>query len=72
MADVKVGAKVEGNWGAGIATSEGEVDSIENDLVVIRWDTDSELRYAPYYQTVSLSGINKTSANGSPIGIFTA
>jgi hypothetical protein len=70
MMNIEIGTKVEGNWGAMIPMSFGEVVSIVDNKVVVAFedDEDGEMMHHTTVENIHPKGWR--SVNGSPIGVF--
>ena len=60
---IKIGTKVEFNYGAMHPVEYGVVTKIENNIATIKGDVG-------FVEEINLVRINEKSVNGSPIGVF--
>jgi hypothetical protein len=61
---IKIGTKVEFNYGAMHPVEYGVVTKIENNIATIKGDVG-------FVEEINLVRINEKSVNGSPIGVWT-
>jgi hypothetical protein len=61
---IKIGTKVEFNYGAMHPVEYGVVTKIENNIATIKGDVG-------FVEEINLVRINENSVNGSPIGVWT-
>ena len=61
---IKIGTKVEFNYGAMHPVEYGVITKIENNIATIKGDVG-------FVEEINLVRINEKSVNGSPIGVWT-